>query len=37
MLHRIPPRMGLAAWGALGVCAVALAWPRTGLAQIGEK
>ena len=37
MLHRIPPRMGLAAWGALGVCAVALACPRTGLAQVGAE
>ena len=37
MLHRIPPRMGLAAWGALGVCAVALASPRTGLAQVGAE
>ena len=37
MLHRIPPRMGLAAWGALGVCAVAFACPRTGRAQVGPE
>src|SRR5918998_2284360 len=37
MLHRFPPRMGLAAWGALGVCAVALAFPRTGLAQVDAE
>ena len=37
MLHRIPPRTGMAAWGALGVCAVALACPRTGLAQVGAE
>ena len=36
MLHRIPPRLGIAAWAALGVCIV-LAWPRTGLAQVGAE
>ena len=37
MLHRIPPRMGMAAWGALGVFAVALAFPGTGLAQVAAE